>query len=314
MLLAGGELNVKDLTVILGQSQPRISRHLKLLAEAGLVERFRDGSWVYFHVSDRTDGGRLTLGLLKSVDTSDPTLQRDRERSESLKREREQSAQTYFQDHAEDWDRIRSLYVAERDVETAMLDIMGAGPFKMFVDLGTGTGRILELFAERYDRGIGLDVNNSMLSLARARLARSGLTHAQVRHGDLYELALADQSADAIVMHQVLHYLSEPQRAFAEAGRVLAPGGRLLIVDFAPHDCEFLRKDFAHERLGFPENLVSGWIEEGGLKARAIRHLTPDPKADGEKLTVSIWLAERAEAAPSRPRGLKSKAVERSRT
>jgi ArsR family transcriptional regulator len=313
MLLAAGELNVKDLTLILGQSQPRISRHLKLLAEAGLVERFRDGSWVYFHVSDRTDGGRLTLGLLKSVDTNDPTLQRDRERSESLKREREQSAQSYFQDHAEDWDRIRSLYVAERDVEAAMLDIMGAGPFQMFVDLGTGTGRILELFAGLYDRGIGLDVNNSMLSLARARLAKSGLAHAQVRHGDIYELALADHSADAIVMHQVLHYLSEPQRAIAEAGRVLAPGGRLLIVDFAPHDCEFLRKDFAHERLGFPENLVSGWIEEAGLKARAIRHLTPNAKTDEEKLTVSIWLAERAEAAPSRPQGSKSKALERSR-
>ena len=314
MLLAEGELNVKDLTVILGQSQPRISRHLKLLAEAGLVERFRDGSWVYFHVSDRTDGGRLTLGLLNSVDTKDPTLQRDRERSEALKRDREAGAQAYFQRHAADWDRIRSLYVAERDVETAMLDILGPGPFKTFVDLGTGTGRILELFAGRYDRGIGLDVNNSMLALARARFVKSGLTHAQVRHGDLYELALADQSADAIVMHQVLHYLSEPQRAIAEAGRVLSPGGRLLIVDFAPHDCEFLRKDFAHERLGFPDGLVSAWIEEAGLKARAVRHLTPDPIGDGEKLIVSIWLAERADVSQSRSRTAKPRTLERSRT
>lgn len=314
LLLASGELNVKDLTVILGQSQPRISRHLKLLAEAGLVERFRDGSWVYFHVSDRTEGGRLTLGLLEAVDVSDPILQRDRERSDALKRERETTAQTYFQDHAADWDHIRSLHVAEHDVETAMLAAMGPGPFKTFVDLGTGTGRILELFAGRFERGIGLDVNNSMLSLARSRLVKSGLTNAQVRHGDLYALALADQSADGIVMHQVLHYLSEPQRALAEASRVLAPGGRLLIADFAPHDCEFLRRDFAHERLGFADAVITGWIEEAGLAARSVQHLTPEQGGTAEQLTVSIWLAERALLPLTQPRAPLARSFERTRT
>ena len=154
LLLAAGELNVKDLTQILGQSQPRISRHLKLLAEAGLIERFREGSWVYFHVSDRSVGGQLARGILETVDTRDPVLRRDSERAEALKREREASAQTYFREHAADWDRIRTLYVSETAVETAIEAALDGPPLKMLVDLGTGTGRMLEVLAGRYARGL----------------------------------------------------------------------------------------------------------------------------------------------------------------
>ncbi|MDH4981539.1 metalloregulator ArsR/SmtB family transcription factor [Hyphomicrobium sp. D-2] len=181
MLLMAGELSVKDLTVILGQSQPRISRHLKLLAEAGLVERFREGSWAYFHVSDRSAGGKLAMDILSLVDPDDRGMARDRERAEALKREREAAAQSYFQAHAADWDRIRSLHVAERDVEAAIADALGAGPFSLLVDLGTGTGRVLELLSDRYDRGIGFDVNNAMLAYARSKLSGISLGRAQVR-------------------------------------------------------------------------------------------------------------------------------------
>ncbi len=293
VLLAAGELNVKDLTQILGQSQPRISRHLKLLAEGGLIERFREGSWVYFHVSDRSEGGKLARRVLEAVDADDPVVRRDRERAEALKRERETAAQAYFRDHAADWDRIRALYVSEGEVESAMLEALGAGPFRLFVDLGTGTGRVLELFAERFERGLGLDVNQPMLAYARSKLTKARLSRAEVRHGDIYTLALGDGVADAVVMHQVLHYLSEPALAISEAARVLAPSGRLLIVDFAPHDLEYLREEHAHERLGFAPEQVSDWMKAAGLEVTLMRKLEPTGSDGRQKLTVLIWLAER---------------------
>lgn len=297
LLLAAGELNVKDLTQILGQSQPRISRHLKLLCEAGLIERFREGSWVYFHVSDRSEGGRLVRRLLDTVDARDPTLVRDGERADALKREREAAAQAYFRKHAADWDRIRTLYVSETAVEAAIRAALDGSPFKVFVDLGTGTGRMLELFAGRYQRGLGLDVNQSMLAYARSRLKTAGLAHAEVRHGDVYDLALPDGVADGVVIHQVLHYLSEPALAVREAARIVAPGGRLLIVDFAPHEIESLREKHAHERLGFDERQVTAWLEEAGLTGVEVKSLAPE-KGDGrQQLTVSLWLARKPEAA-----------------
>lgn len=311
LLLAAGELNVKDLTLILGQSQPRISRHLKLLTEAGLIERFREGSWVYFHISDRSAGGRLALRLVADVDPADEGVRRDRERAESLKREREASAQSFFEKHAADWDRMRALHVAEKDVETAMRDALGAGPFDFLVDLGTGTGRTLELFEPRYARGLGIDVNQAMLAYARAKLVATGNGKAQVRHGDIYALSLADRSADAIIMHQVLHFLSDPALAIREAARVLAPGGRFLIVDFAPHDLEFLREKQAHERLGFAHSQVDQWCRDAGLEPKSVLDLAPK-QADAEnKLTVSLWLAERArdQSATTRRKGAEKQAA-----
>jgi ArsR family transcriptional regulator len=306
LLLAAGELNVKDLTQILGQSQPRISRHLKLLAEAGLIERFREGSWVYFHVSERSEGGRLVRRILDTVDTRDPVLRRDSERADSLKREREAAAQTYFQEHAADWDRIRALYVSDAAVEAAITSALAGPPFKLFVDLGTGTGRMLEVFADRYERGIGLDVNKSMLAYASSKLNTSGLSRAEVRHGDIYDLSLPDGVADGVVIHQVLHYLSEPAHAIREAARILAPGGRLLIVDFAPHGIESLREEHAHERLGFEQEQVTAWLAEQGLAGIEVRNLEPEQGDDRQQLTVSLWLARRPEAvaAESKPQKL----------
>lgn len=296
LLLQAGELNVKDLTLILGQSQPRISRHLKLLVEAGLIERFREGSWVYFHISDRSPGGRLALSLIAGVDPSDANTRRDRERAEALKREREATAQSFFEAHAADWDRIRALHVSESDVEAAMLGALGPGPFKFLLDLGTGTGRVLELFADRYERGLGIDVNQAMLTYARARLEKSGRANAQVRHGDIYDLSLPDACADAVVMHQVLHFMSEPGLAIREAARVLKPGGKLCIADFAPHTLEFLREREAHERLGFPAPLVAAWMADAGLIAGSTLNLSPKSGEADEQLTVTIWLAAKPEA------------------
>jgi ubiquinone/menaquinone biosynthesis C-methylase UbiE len=295
-LLANGALNVKDLTRILGQSQPRISRHLKLLAEAELVERAPEGSWVFFRLASEGRGGEVARQMLNAVDRSDAVLVRDRRRAEALKVERQDAAQAYFQSHAADWDRIRALHVGEADVEQAVAAALGPGPFNLLVDLGTGTGRMLELFADRFRRGIGLDLSPAMLAYARANLERAGLAHTQVRQGDIFDLPLADQSADAVVMHQVLHFLSDPQPAIREAARVLAPGGRLLIVDFAPHELEFLREQFAHERLGFASPVVEQWLSDLGLQMMQRRDLPPATDDKQDKLTVSLWLAERPAA------------------
>lgn len=302
LLLAEGELNVKDLTSILGQSQPRLSRHLKLLSEAGLIERYREGSWAYFQVSDRTALQRQAQQLLATVDPADPMVERDRVRARQLKGEREAAAQAYFRAHAADWDRIRALYVSEAEVEACMRDVLGAGPFPLFVDLGTGTGRMLELFQDRFERAIGIDVNQAMLSYARSRLNGGAPGRIQVRHGDIYNLSLADASASAVCMHQVLHYLSDPRRAIMEAARVLAPGGRLLIADFAPHGLEDLREAQAHQRLGFADDVMSQWLKDAGLDPRPSHFLKPTGEGGGDQLTVIVWLAERRAAAigPSR--------------
>ncbi|MFV0368505.1 MAG: ArsR/SmtB family transcription factor [Hyphomicrobiaceae bacterium] len=290
-LLSAGELNVKDLTQILGQSQPRVSRHLKLLTEAGLVDRFREGSWVYFHVADGTHGGELARQVLAVLNDSDAILVRDQDRAGVVKREREALAQAFFEAHASDWDEIRAYHVAEAEVEAAMAEMLGEGPFDLLVDLGTGTGRILELFGASYAHGLGIDLNQSMLAYARSKLAEAGLERAQVRQGDLYNLPLDDGAADAVIMHQVLHFLSDPAVALSEAARILAPGGRLLIVDFAPHELEDLRERFAHERLGFSTTQIEDWMRNAGLDPGAVRTLSPAAAEAEDRLTVSIWIA-----------------------
>jgi len=290
-LLAGGELNVKDLTQILGQSQPRISRHLKLMAEAGLITRFREGSWVFFRLAESGAEGALAAAIVKSLDPSDLTLARDRARASGVQKARAEAAQAYFKAHAGEWDKIRALHVTEKEVEAAMDEALGEGPFNLLVDLGTGTGRILELFGARAARALGFDLNHAMLAYARMKLERAALSYAQVRHGDLYNVPLPDGAADAVVLHQVLHFLDDPAAAIAEAARLLAPGGRLLVVDFAPHELEFLREQSAHRRLGFARDQLGRLLAGAGLKLARFRELKPEPS--GGKLTVSLWLGEK---------------------
>jgi ArsR family transcriptional regulator len=287
-LLAGGELNVKDLTQILGQSQPRISRHLKLMADAGLIRRFREGSWVFFRLADQGAEAELAQAIVASLDQSDLTLARDRARAAAVQKARAEAAQAYFKAHAGEWDKIRALHVTEREVEAAMDEALGQGPFNLLVDLGTGTGRILELFGARASRALGFDINHAMLAYARMKLERARLSHAQVRHGDLHNVPLPDGAADVVVLHQVLHFLDDPGAAIAEAARLLAPGGRLLIVDFAPHELEFLREQSAHRRLGFARDQLDRLLARAGVKLERFRELKPDPS--GGKLTVSLWL------------------------
>ena len=289
VLLAEAELTVSDLTQILRQSQPRISRHLRLLVEAGLIERFREGAWAFFRLAEGSGSAAFAHLLITQLSPKDATIARDRDRLAAVRTARAAAAQDYFRSHAAQWDRIRKLHVADEAVEGAIREALAGQPFRSLLDLGTGTGRILEMFGAGLDRGLGIDLSLDMLLLARDRLERAGLRHCSVRQGDIYDLAVPADSFDVVIIHQVLHFLDDGARAIREAARVLAPGGRLLVIDFAPHDLEFLREEHAHRRLGFSGEAVAQWMAAAGLDATLHHSLAPDPGTDG-KIAVSLWL------------------------
>ena len=297
-LLLEAELTVSDLTAILRQSQPRISRHLKLLVEAGLVARFREGAWAFFRLAEHGQASLAVRALIGRLDERDPVIARDRERLAEVRAARAAAAQAYFKAHAAEWDRIRALHVADEAVEAAVRAALGDKPFRSLLDLGTGTGRMLELFGGEIERGLGLDLSLDMLLLARDRLERAGLKNCSVRQGDLYDLPLANDSFDVVILHQVLHFLDDGARAIREAARVLRPGGRLLVVDFAPHEQEFLREQFAHRRLGFARETVTQWMTASGLEPLTFKSLPPEK---GGKIAVSLWLARDVRALMAVP-------------
>jgi len=290
-LLGHGELTVKELTQILGQSQPRVSRHLKLLLEAGLLERHREGSWVFFRRSEGGQSGALARMICDLVPAGDPAIARDLVRLEAVRAARAEAAQAYFKANASQWNQIRSLHVDEAEVEAALREAFGEEEAALLVDLGTGTGRMLELFADRCAHGIGVDMSHEMLQLARANLERAGCRHCQVRQGDIFNLPYDNGFCDGVIVHQVLHYLPDAGAAVQEVARILKPGGRVLIADFAPHELEFLREEHAHRRLGISSEQVERWAGDAGLDIVSQRHLKPAGGADEGSLTVTIWLA-----------------------
>jgi ubiquinone/menaquinone biosynthesis C-methylase UbiE len=290
-LLGRGELSVSDLTEILGQSQPRISRHLKLLVEAGLVERHREGAWAFFRLAGEPGGAPMVRSILGGMDEADQRLSTDRERLAMVRAQRAHAAQAFFARLAPEWDRLRSLHASEEAVEAAVVEALGRRPVHNLLDLGTGTGRMLQLLAPRAGRAVGLDASHAMLSVARANLERAGLTGVELRQGDIYAPPLPRAGFDLVVIHQVLHYLDDPARAVREAAQLVAPGGRLLIVDFAPHALEFLRESQAHRRLGFDREQVVSWLSDASLDCTLTRDLAP-PADGGSQLTVSLWLGQ----------------------
>jgi ubiquinone/menaquinone biosynthesis C-methylase UbiE len=287
------ELSVGELAQVLGQSQPRVSRHLKILADADVLERRKEGSWVFLTLAEAERVEPLFTLVDKWADASTEALfASDAARTESIRAERAEAANRYFTSHAEVWDQIRSLHVAESQVEQAIDRALPRQPLGRLLDIGTGTGRMIELFGPRASQAIGIDRSSEMLRLARVKLEAAGI-QSSLRQGDMYALPIADQSADSIIIHQVLHYAHSPAAAITEAARVLTPGGTLLVVDFAAHEREELRERDAHIRLGFEDEVMSGWFASAGLEIDHVEHLK------GGELTVTLWRGIKA-ALPQR--------------
>jgi ArsR family transcriptional regulator len=288
-LAARDQLTVSEFVDILGQSQPRVSRHLKLMVEAGLLERFREGQWAYFRLAKHAELGGVVEAIVAKLGAEG-----DMARLEDLRRRRENRAIAYFRTNAERWDQLRALHIDDAEIEKALVGLLPDDAGSL-LDIGTGTGRILEVLARHAERATGIDQSREMLAVARTNLARAGLARVEVRQADMYALPFASMSIDVVSIHQVLHYAEDPAAVLREAARVLAPGGTALIVDFAPHDLVELRREHAHVHLGFADNQVAGWLAAAGLDAAAPLHLP------GKRLMVSIWRATKSKADADAP-------------
>ena len=290
-ILALGELTVSELTQVLLQSQPRISRHLKLLADAGLIVRYPEGSWVFYRLDESAQLGDLLGEIIASLPQGDHELQRDRERLAEVRAERAARAQAYFAANAAQWDSLRANHIPETAIEERMGELIGGRDIDLLVDLGTGTGRMLEIFGTRASRAVGFDISPDMLTIARAKLDELAAENCQVRQGDCANVPLEDNVADIVILHQVLHFLDDPQRAVNEAARITRPGGCVLIADFGPHEMEDLRNEHAHRRLGFADDEMNHILRAAGLFVAAGDTLT----SQNTPLTVAMWQAEKAE-------------------
>lgn len=292
-LIATMELAVGEIAQVLGQSQPRVSRHVAILCDAGLVERRREGSWIFLRAS-RAPERRFFAALdcaLELAEDEDPRFraecEADRQKLAAIRAARETQAQDYFAAHAETWDELRRLHSADALVEDALIAALGKAPLGHVLDIGTGTGRMAEIFAASAERVVALDKSPAMLRVARARLQHLVGERIEMVHGDFTSLPMASASMDTVLFHQVLHFAQNPGDALREAARVTRPGGRVAIVDFSAHQREELRERHAHARLGFSDAQMDAMLREAGYLPAV-----PIALDDGE-LVVKIWVAER---------------------
>lgn len=292
------ELTVSELVLVLGQSQPRVSRHLKLLQDAGFLHRKAEGRSAFYRLERAGPMAPLLRTVLADIDAGDPDIAADARRLQAIRDSRDEQARSYFEAVAGSWDGMRHRHVAETEIEQALVDMLRGRHVRSLLDLGTGTGRVLEIAAPHVEAGIGVDLSRDMLAVARHKLEAAGLHHCDVRHGDLRHLSLPDGSMDMAVLHHVLHFLDDPADALAEAARTLRPGGTLVVVDFATHDEDVLRTDHQHQRLGFDTDEMEDWCSAAGLEDVTARTFTPE-KVDEETLTVVFWTATQRRDAPS---------------
>ncbi|WP_340264654.1 ArsR/SmtB family transcription factor [Sphingobium mellinum] len=298
-LLRAMELAVGEIAQVVGQSQPRVSRHVRILAEAGLVERRKEGNWVFLRLGRAARiAPFLTLFDDLAPSDSEQLWQRaDLARLAAVRADRAQAAESYFAEHAEEWDAIRSLHVPEDDVEAVMTRLLGVEPIGHLLDVGTGTGRMIELFGPPAAQVTALDRSPDMLRLARAKLPEDAGDKYALVLGDFGALPLEPGSVDTVVLHQVLHYAQAPEAVIAEVARVTSAGGRVLIADFAAHEREELRLRDQHARLGFSDEQMDNWFADAGLDLERVEVLP------GQELTVQLWLGRRRGAGILRHEG-----------
>lgn len=298
-LLGHMELAVGELAQVLGQSQPRVSRHVRILTDASLAERRREGGWVFLRSAIAENGagiGSAVARLLAVAEEADSGFaaraREDLQHLDAIRTAREAHAADYFARHAEEWDELRSLHIADGPVEAALSAMLGEGGLGRLLDVGTGTGRMAELYASAASHVVAIDKSPEMLRIARARLQHLPPGRVELVQGDFAALPFADASFDTVLFHQVLHYSHTPESVLAEAARVTAPGGRVAIVDFAAHDREDLRHAHAHARLGFTDAQIGAMLDAAGFAPEAERALA------GHELIVKLWTARRVAAAP----------------
>jgi ArsR family transcriptional regulator len=284
-LVARGMFCVMEFTEILGQSQPRLSRHLRLLGEAGLLDRTREGANVWFALPDAdTQAGSLARAILARLPEEDPVLAADRRQAARVLAERARIATESFQKRGADWDEMNALDLPADRVEAALQSVLPAQMGRL-LDIGTGTGRLLEVLAPRISAGVGVDASRAMLALARARLSKPGMDHCLVRLADMYRLPLPDASFDHVMLQMVLHYAEDPEAALREAVRVLKPGGMLVVIDLAPHANAHAMQDLAHRWPGFPDAAIASMLGDTVS--------TPDAITVPGPLDVRLWTARR---------------------
>jgi ArsR family transcriptional regulator len=282
-LCSRGAWRVSDLCAVLGQSQPRLSRHLKLLVEAGLLARTPEGANAWFQMPAEAD---LARSILARLPEDDPLLAADRRAAARLAAERAREASEAFRRQGAEWDEARALDLPAAAIEAALLAALPARIGRL-LDIGTGTGRLLELVAPRVESALGVDASREMLALARARLTERHLAHCAVRQADMYRLPLPDAAFDVVTLQMVLHYAEDPAAALAEAARVLRPGGQLLVVDLAPHGKVELAQRFAHQWPGFDDPEIAGWLGAAGCVPK------PAVAIEGGPIPVRLWSAQR---------------------
>lgn len=292
-LLSRMELAVGELAHVLGQSQPRVSRHVAILCDSGLAERRREGSWIFLRqtISVVSEDGldAALAGLLDAAEDNDAefavTCQADRRHLAVVRAAREKNAADYFARHADEWDHLRSMNTPAAEVEAALQGMLQGQALGQLLDIGTGTGRIAQLLADNSDHVVGLDKSPEMLRLARVRLQDLPAAKWELRQGDFAALPFRTDSFDTVILHQVLHYAPEPALPLAEAARVCRPGGRIVIVDLAAHGNEELRERHAHARLGFTDEQIGGWLGAHGF-------IPGEPAMlPGQDLSTKIWIA-----------------------
>lgn len=296
-LVAAMELAVGEIAQVLGQSQPRVSRHIAILCDAGLAERRREGSWIFLRATAES-GGDFCAGaarLLAIAESTDPEFgalcEADRHKLAAIRSSRESQAQDYFAQHADTWDELRRLHSPDEFVERALAGALAGEPLGTVLDIGTGTGRMVELFAASAKRIVALDKSPAMLRVARARLQHLGSDRIEMIQGDFINLPLSAAAIDTVLFHQVLHFAHDPAAVLREAARVIRPGGRVAIVDFAAHQREELRARHAHARLGFADQQMAGLLDQAGFSAS-------EPLAlDEGELVIKIWVGKRRQPA-----------------
>ncbi len=284
-LCGHAELSVTELVMILGQTQPRVSRHLKLLVEGGLLQRNKEGNRAYYRLSNEAEGADLARMLNDLMPGEDEVHTLDLSRLSSVKADRLRYAETFLDPYSQEIIELRGMWPPDEVIDKCILELLQDRSIEHLLDLGTGTGRILRTMAPFVAKGTGIDNSLEMLSIARARLDQDGIKNCQVRAGDMYRLPFKQNSFDLITINSLLRYADEPKKVIAEAARVLEKKGALLIVDLAAHDLSTLRDEYGHSWLGFSEVEMVEMLSEANLTVGQVKHI------DGQKLNVCIWRA-----------------------